>query len=510
MAANDGQEMTGITRRGFFGAVGGTMVAGSAALTDAGCAEAASVSRALRSSLVPGRALRVKPALAYAIPQRQEKTSWRPYGGLKTRADVDQEARRIEQELKTLAAQAEFAVEVLPLTLVGDAGQAAAVTKTECDTILVFGSGGDQGWLETMAASGKPNLLFVRHRSGPVYLWYEIAHWRLLRKSEDAFKEPNLDVDDVVVDDYGELLWRLRALYGLKNARGTVSVALGGLQAYSKPGQERGPAHVKEVWGYDVKHVPVAQIEGRLRQARADVAVMREVERQADDLLAQPNVTLGTERRFVVNSFLALRVFKAIMKEAGATNLGVANCMGPLIGLLDTPPCLVLSLLNDEGWTAFCHADYTHTPPGVLLRWISGKPSLVSNSHFPHDGVMTLAHCAAPRRMNGQDYEPTRILTHFESDYGAATKVEYAKGQVTTNIIPNLRCTKWYGFRGRILDSPAYDMCRSQMDVRIDGDWRRLLRTMEGFHTITCYGDYLREAGYALKKLQIEWDNVSA
>jgi len=151
----------------------------------------------------------------------------------------------------------------------------------------------------------------------------------------------------------------------------------------------------------------------------------------------------------------------------------------------------------------------THTAPGVLLRWISGKPSFVCNSHFPHHGVVTLAHCAAPRRMDGRHFEPTAILTHFESDYGAATKVEYPTGQVTTNIIPNLRCTKWLGFRGRILESPAYDMCRSQMDVQIDGDWRKLLRDMQGFHTVVCYGDYLREVGYALKKVRIEWENVS-
>jgi L-fucose isomerase-like protein len=198
-----------------------------------------------------------------------------------------------------------------------------------------------------------------------------------------------------------------------------------------------------------------------------------------------------------------------MMTEAGATNLGVANCMGSLIGLLDTPPCLVLSLLNDEGATAFCHTDFTHTAPGVLLRWISGKPSFVSNSHFPHHGVVTLAHCAAPRRMNGTDDEPAAIVTHFESDYGAATKVAYTKGQVVTNLVPNLTCTRWWAFRGKIADVPSYEICRSQMDVAIDGDWRRLLRGMEGFHTITCYGDYLREVGYAVRKLGIAWENVS-
>jgi hypothetical protein len=152
----------------------------------------------------------------------------------------------------------------------------------------------------------------------------------------------------------------------------------------------------------------------------------------------------------------------------------------------------------------------THTLPGVLMRWIANKPTFVCNSHFPHDGLFTVAHCAAPRKMNGKDFEPAAIMTHFESDYGAATKVEYTKGQTVTVVIPNLRCTKWQGFRGTIIDCPSRPACRSQIEIRIDGDWQALQASLEGFHTQVCYGDYLREIGYALHKLgHVEWQNFS-
>jgi L-fucose isomerase-like protein len=490
--------------------LGGVAAMGSLGLAAATRGSGEGVVPTRGEPLPPGVPLRVKPLLVFQLNQPRERTSWRAYGGLKTRADVDQEAKRIGDELETLRAQAGFPITLQAVALVGSAAEAATAAGTDCDAFVVFASGGPQQWLETLAASKKPNVLFVRHKSGPIYLYYEIAHWRLLRKSEDTFREPNLDADDVVVDDYGDVLWRLRALYGLKNARGTRMLAVGGLAAYSGPGQQLGPTHAKEVWGSDVKTVTHEELAQKLRQARADAAVMRDVTRQADDLVSEPGVTLKTDKKSVVNSFLALRVFKDLMREAGAANLGVAHCMGGLIPILDTPPCLVLSLLNDEGLTGFCHTDFTHTLPGVLLRWISGKPSFICNSHFPHHGMVTLAHCAAPRKMNGRDYEPTTLMTHFESDYGAATKVEYRKGQTLTCLVPNLRCTKWQAFRGAILDAPAYDICRSQMDVAIEGDWRRLVREMEGFHTVVCYGDYLREVGYALKKLgSVQWENVS-
>lgn len=498
-----------INRREFVASLGATAALSGAAMTIASHVRAASPKQTAASDALAGAALRVKPVLVYQIAQRREFTSWRPYGGLHTRDDVDKEAERIKVELKNLSSKSEFAMEILPLSLVGNDAEATAAAGSDCDTLLVYASGGNQGWLETLAASGKPNVMFVRHKSGPVYLWYEIAHWRFLRKSEDTIKEPNMDVWDIVVDDYDDVLWRLRALHGLKNALGTKVIAIGGLKAYSKPGQERGPAHAQAVWKFDIKSVSNEEMEQRLKRAGADESIVQEVQRQTNALLSQKNLTLATDRKFIVNTFMALRVFKDIMAETGATNLGVADCMGGLIRRLDTPPCLALSILNDEGYTAFCHTDFTHTPAGVLLHHISGKPSFVSNSHFPHHGMITLAHCAAPRKMNGKEYEPTKILTHFESDYGAATKVEYTKGQTTTNLIPNLVCTKWFGFRGKIVDSPSYDMCRSQMDVEIDGDWQKLLTDMQGFHTITCYGDYLREVGYALKKLGIEWQNIS-
>ena len=501
---------TGISRRGFLGGLAGATALGSLMPATTSPARAASTKPASSGSSLPlGTALRIKPVLTYQIETRQEKTSWRSYGGLQTKGQVNEEALRIRTELKELATKAEFPIEILPLALVDSDQKADEAADTDCDALLIYAAGGWQVY--KLATSKTPSIMFLRHKSGHHYLWYEIAHWRLLRKNGDTFEEPNMDVDDIVVDKYDGILWRLRALYGLKNAKGTKMLAIGGLAAYSEPGQKLGPAHAKEVWGYDFKIISEAQFAERLAKARADENIIKNAQRQTDELLALPNITLHTERKFVVNSFVALAVCKELMRESGATNFGFANCMGrSVIEMLDTPPCLALSLANDEGYTAYCHTDITHTLPGVLLRWIAGKPTFVCNTHFPHDGIFTVAHCAAPRKMNGKDYEPAKIMTHFESDYGAATKVDYTKGQIVTVIIPNLGCTKWQGFRGKVLDSPSNPACRSQIDIAIDGNFHKLLTEMQGFHAQVCYGDYLREVGYALKKVgSIEWQNFS-
>ena len=43
-----------------------------------------------------------------------------------------------------------------------------------------------------------------------------------------------------------------------------------------------------------------------------------------------------------------------------------------------------------------------------------------------------------------------------------------------------------------------------QADVRSADEM--LARHMPGFHWMTSYGDHLKEIGYALKKVSIEWD----
>jgi hypothetical protein len=487
-------------------AMGGLMLGAAEPATDASSAPVPG------NPLPPGKALRVKPALIYVIPTRKEKTSWRWYGGIQTMDDVHKEAARLQKDLAELAAGSDFPVEFLPLELVGEAAKAKEVAAGDQDATLMFGACGYGAELPHLLADSKaPAVLFLRHRTEPHYCQHVSTHAIFLRHWTDAAVETNMDVHDVVIDDYNEMLWRLRALYGLKNARGTKMLAVGGVMHYSPVGTEHGQKHAEEVWDYTIEPVSLEQFGERLQKARGDERVVKAVEQQTQALLDSPNVALATERKFVFNSFMAFWVARELMEETGATNFGFGPCMGrPVIGLLDTPPCLVLALANDEGYTAYCHTDLTHTVPGVLLRWIAGRPTFVCNSHFPHDGIYTVAHCAAPRKMNGRDYEPTRIMTHYESDYGAATKVEYRKGQTVTVIVPALDCSKWQGFRGRIIDVPSRPACRSQMDIQIDGNWRKLLTDQVGFHVQVCYGDYLREVGYALKKMkQPAWENFS-
>jgi len=497
-----------VSRRDFMLGMGTAAAAGT--LAAAGRATAAAADGpSTRPTIAPASELVVQPVLTYAIPKRREQTSWRPWGGIQTPAQAAEEAQRIERELRELVASSGLALRILPLARVQNVSEAAKVRAAECDVVLVYASGGGRDVLEALVSSDRANLFFLRHDSGPVSLWYEIMHPHMLRKASDQYRQPGVGVEDVVVDSYPELAWRLRALLGLRQTLGQRIVAIGGAGGWGD-GHRLAPPIAREKWQLDIREVSYPDVGRRIQTLRKDSAAVARARSDAEAYLKQPGIKLETDRKYVENGFLLCEVFKDLMKEHSCRMMTIQHCMGTIMPLAETTACLPLSLLNDEGYLAFCESDFVVIPAGILMHHILGTPVFLNDPTWPHNGVVTIAHCTAPRKMDGKTYEPATILTHFESDYGAAPKVEMRIGQVMTNVIPDFASKKWVGFRGKVLANPFLDICRSQTDVRVEGDCDRLVEDMRGFHWMSAYGDCLKEVGYAIRRLGIEWENISA
>lgn len=452
--------------------------------------------------------LKVQPVLTYGLAQRREATSWRGWGGLHTEADVAAEKQRITEELAKLKAKAEFPIDIAPLATAVNKEQGANLAKGDHDVLLTYAASGGGDILEALTLKEKFNLMFLRHDSGPVYLWYEIVHPRFLRKTVDEYGQPGMDVNDVVVDSGEELAVRLRALHGLKNTLGKKIVAIGGAGGWGAGGRN-APEISRNLWKLDLVDYPYSELAPRLKVAKADAALARRAEAEAKKLLRERGVSMHTDRKFLDNAFILTEVFKDILEEAKTDAITVQHCMGTIMPISETTACMPLSFLNDEGYLAFCESDFVVIPSGILLHYISGLPVFLNDPTTPHGNLVTLAHCTAPRKMDGKRAERTKILTHFESDYGAAPKVEMKLGQVCTNLVPDFACKKWVGFEGKIVGNPFLDICRSQIDVRIEGDCAALLQEMKGFHWMMSYGNFMRESGYALKKLGVDFHDVS-
>jgi len=458
-----------------------------------------------RPFLRAGKPLRVQPVLMHVLPKRREMTSWKSWGGIQTEDAADEEAARIKSELDALAASAAFPMEALPVLRATSSEEATRCGANDADVTIVYPATGSGAMLQA-ALPEKGGIIFVRHRSGPVYYWYEALSVKQLRTDADPPDcGKRASVHDVVVDDPHELLWRLRALFAVKNFIGARIVALGGPQG--KYANE-APAFARERFKLDIVDASYDDLGKRIAAVLADAKKMALAERWAARYLALPNTKLETERPYVVNAFALYGIFRDIMREAGADLFTINQCMSTILPMSKTTACLTLGLLNDEGYAAFCEGDFVVVPAGIFLRYLTSQPVFMHNSTFPHGGMVTCAHCTAPRRMNADRYEPVRILTHYESEYGASPKVEVPKGQEVTCIDPEYATGRWVGIRGTVEDNPFYEICRSQQDVRIRGNWKRLLNEVRDSHWMMVYGNYLKEIGYAAPRIGIAWDAI--
>ena len=495
-----------ISRREFIKVAGGTTLS-VATLSGLSWSVLASTGPKEQAGLIR-QALVVKPILVYSAPEYQHQTSWRSWGGIQTEKDAGEEVSRIKGELEKLNSLADFPVDFLPVAAIKGPDDIDGIADLDAaDTFLVYAAG---GWMDTFDALHKRKkdmILFCRHKSGPVYLWYEIISPRFLRQHTDELAVSGVDEEDVVIDNQDEILWRLRALCGLKNTRNTTIIAVGGAGAWSQPeGVVQGL--VKEKFMFAIKTLPYDELGRIITEVKKDDAAVSRARQRAAGYLDDSSLSLETDRSYVDNCFLLEDVFRKIMDRENCRAITINGCMGTIMPMAETSACMTLSLLNDAGYLAFCESDFVVIPAGILLANISGKPVFLNDPTYPHDGIITLAHCTAPRRMDGLAREPARILTHFESDYGAAPKVEMKKGQVITNIIPDFQVNHYVGLKGTIIDHPFMDICRSQIDVGFDSDSNLLARRMQGFHWMTGYGDYLKETGYALKRLGIGWEQI--
>ncbi len=434
-------------------------------------------------------------------------TSWRGWGGIERPEQAAEEVQRIQREQAKIRQDADFPVEFLEVASVNNVTQMAESPSVQAaDAIIVYGAGGAVDGCEKF---GKDIIIFQRHRSGPVYLQYEIVSPRFLRQHTDALTVPNVTFDDVVTDDLGELTWRLRSLCGLKNTKGTKVMCIGGPGGWAQPADVISDL-VTKVWNLDLQTVTYDDLGKLIEQARQDKDAVALAQQRATEYLALPGTSLETKREYVDNCFLLDQVFRHVMAQADCHAITIQGCMSTIMPIAQTTACLTLSTLNDDGFLAFCESDFVVIPSGLLMANISNLPVFLNDPTYPHAGLITLAHCTGPRKMNGKTLDPVRIVTHFESDYGAAPKVEMPKGQKVTNIVPDFKSQRWMGLLATIVDAPFLPICRDQIDVAYDVPDQLVAERMPGFHWMTAYGDHTKEIGYALRRVGIQWDNLTS
>ncbi len=451
--------------------------------------------------------MKVLPILIYEESDRKNKISWREWGEIRNREKALEEKAKIEKELSIQKEKMDPSITFLNLLPISSEEDVYNFNQffSEADAFLIYPASG-AGHVSTieliLSLFNKPLLFFIRVKTGYIYEWYEIIDARFFRKAQyDFIVQEGVSYNDVVVDDYDELIKKLNALNALILTQNAKVLCIG------KPdGWGIGYKAVKnanKVWNFNIEVINYSSLKELIKKKKSDKEFLEKVEVTYSKFLQKKNMKVLTDNKFIKNAILIYLLFKELLNSYAIDIITIGECMTTIIPIAETTACLPLSLLNNEGYIAICEGDFVALPAFILLQRIARRPIFLNDPTFPYDGKVILAHCTSPTLMDGKNEENFTVLTHYESDFGAAPKVQYRVGEKITGIIPDFGGREWIIFLGEIIDNPSFSICRSQMEVKIYGNWEKLRDNLRGFHWVVTYGDFRKEISYALEKAGI-------
>jgi len=178
-----------------------------------------------------------------------------------------------------------------------------------------------------------------------------------------------------------------------------------------------------------------------------------------------------------------------------------------IIPVINNTACLMVSKLVDEGIIAGCEGDINATVSMILLNYLTNQPVWLANpASVDHErNTLTLADCTVAKSLAS---DPKKILlrSHFESGRGVSIQAPVKKGKVTLIRLGGPRLGKMMILSGQIVDTDMnYDyMCRTQVEVKLNGSVVNFLDESLGNHLAMVPGDVVERLVEVCDVLQIK------
>ena len=192
--------------------------------------------------------------------------------------------------------------------------------------------------------------------------------------------------------------------------------------------------------------------------------------------------------------YLAL---KTCVEEEHADAISVDCIMMFYTTEMSAYPCMSHSKMNDEGITAVCEGDLDSTLTEMMIRYITGLQSFVSDPVIDTaSNQIIYAHCSCGTMPLGEDSPRCKyyLRNHAEDHQSTAIQTILPVGcDVTTvkyDILSNSMAIHTAEAVGNVTDEKG---CRTKLAAEVP-DVRRLLDNWDAdtfsWHKVTVYGDW--------------------
>ncbi len=212
-----------------------------------------------------------------------------------------------------------------------------------------------------------------------------------------------------------------------------------------------------------------------------------------DELHEEYNKPSFERRKDIKLDYDKDELFKADKIYNGLSNLvdkyqlsGLTLRCFDLLSTVKSTGCLGLAYLNYDHIIGTCEGDISAMITMTIVEKLLNQYTFQANPSRidVENNKIVFAHCTIPFGML-KDYH---LTTHFESKIGVAVKGELEEKDITIlRISSNLK--DYFVSEGKILtnlDDP--NLCRTQIEVKLDEDVKTLLKKPCGNHHIIFYG----------------------
>ncbi len=164
-----------------------------------------------------------------------------------------------------------------------------------------------------------------------------------------------------------------------------------------------------------------------------------------------------------------------------------------LIPALDNTGCFAVSKMIDEGIIAGCEGDIDTTLTMLVLHYLTNEPVWLANtcSIGRAKNTLTFAHCTIATELL-EDGSKVTLRSHFESGKGVSIQGPLKPGQkVAIARLGGLKMDKMVIATGTIRQSDMghEHMCRTQVEVGLDGKVETFIDNLLGNHVAIVKGD---------------------
>ena len=177
-------------------------------------------------------------------------------------------------------------------------------------------------------------------------------------------------------------------------------------------------------------------------------------------------------------------------------------------------PCLVHTLLKDEGMASACEADLNAMLSMRLLMSVSNKSSFMGNSIAITDDLVYLNHSVPGIKMAGYDKPDLPYhLRHFvESGWGTKVMIDFMQSEEKTVTLARLNKfgTKIFLAKGDIVNCTGFNTenligCSLAAHIKVP-DAKKFMQKQSQFgsHISMVYGDYTREISELADMMDLE------